>query len=121
MDIISEFLDHSVHWSLPDACGFTFQNGSLRLAKRVMVHEAIKAEKADEIVTKEAKARAKMKSKSRVIVPHDINANLVLHKRHDSFFQQRQFTHAMAKAAARGDLSVVKWLVQQFPAGIGKK
>ncbi|ETP33004.1 hypothetical protein F442_18402, partial [Phytophthora nicotianae P10297] len=113
LDTISEFLDHSVCWSLPDACGFDFQNGALRLAQRVMIHEAVEAENAESIVAKESNAKNTSKGKS--IVPHSENAALILRKRDDSFFRQRKFTLAMAKAAARGDLRVIKWLVRQFP------
>ncbi|KAG7377664.1 hypothetical protein PHYPSEUDO_011166 [Phytophthora pseudosyringae] len=115
MDTMSEFLDYSIRWSLPDACGFDLQDGALRLAQRVTIHEAVEAEKAERIIAEEAQARAKAKSKPRAVVPHNMNAALTLRKRDDPFFRQRKFTLAMAKAAARGDLRVIKWLVQQFP------
>ncbi|CAH0516040.1 unnamed protein product [Peronospora belbahrii] len=127
MDTISEFLDYSRLWSLPDACGFQYQDGALRLAKRVMIHEAIEAQKAEKIVAEEVETRAKTNLNRGIVVPRNINAALRLRKRDDSFFRQREFTLAMAKAAARCDLNVMSvrktiyWLLRDVCSGRSSK
>ncbi|KAF1772750.1 Ankyrin repeat-containing domain [Phytophthora cactorum] len=108
-ETISAFLDCSVHWSLPAACGFAFQDGALRLVQRVTAHQAIDDRRSEEFLHQHPKFRI---SKSKI---QRSEAILVLRQKEDPFYRQKLFTLGMARAAARGDLSVMQWLVQEFP------
>ncbi|KAG3087764.1 hypothetical protein PI125_g18562, partial [Phytophthora idaei] len=108
-ETISAFLDCSVHWSLPAACGFAFQDGALRLVQRVTAHQAIDDRRSEEFLHQHPKFRT---SKSKI---QRSEAILVLRQKEDPFYRQKLFTLGMARAAARGDLSVMQWLVREFP------
>ncbi|KAE8993875.1 hypothetical protein PF011_g16960 [Phytophthora fragariae] len=108
-EAISGFLDCTVHWSLPAACGFALELGALRLVQRVAAHEAVAVARARRTVATAQNPRISDKTLE------ISEAKRVLRQHEDQFFRQQQFTLAMARAAARGDMRVMQWLVQQFP------
>ncbi|KAL4166182.1 hypothetical protein KRP22_013447 [Phytophthora ramorum] len=110
-ETISGFLDFSVRWSLPDACGFRSDSGALRLVQRVAAHRALHVAEARGVLQRLTNIRTNITiTRTNMTV-----ASLVVRQEEDVFYRQKLFTLGMAHAAARGDVDVLQWLVRQFP------